>query len=90
MWIYFTREFGVCDLFAAFRGYVVVCDDEEGVDSLDAWARSGGIFSNAFTEAAEFVGVGFVPNVLVFGMFSELAIFKCLAGVKVKNGHGLV
>ena len=90
VWLDFTHTFGVGDFFVAVTGDVVVCDDEEGVDALDAWARSGGIFDNALTEAAEFVGVGLVPNTLIFVMFSELTICKCLDGVEVKNGHGPV
>ena len=68
VWLDFTHDFGVCNLFAAVTGNVVVCDDEECVVALDAWERAGGIFANTLTDAAKFVGVIFVPNVLVFRM----------------------
>ena len=85
VWLYFAHDFGVGDLFAAVTGDVVVVDDEEGVSTFGVWARGGGIFYNALTETDNFVGVGLVPNTLVFGIFSELIIFKCLARVKVEN-----
>ena len=50
------------------------------------WARSGGIFANALTEMAEFVGLVLVPSTLLFGVFLELTVFECLVRVEVKNG----
>ena len=90
VWLDFTHNFGVGDLFAAVTGDVFVFNDEESVDALDKWAQAGGIFTNAFIETAELVGVGLVPNTLIFRIFLEMTIFECLAGVEVKDGHGPV
>ena len=40
VWLDFTHNFGVCCLFATIMGGVVVCNDEEGVDVIDAWDQS--------------------------------------------------
>ena len=90
VWLDFTHDFGVGDLLGEVTGDFIVCNDKEGVGTLDTWAQAGGIFANALTDMAELVGVGLVPNTLVFGMFLELAIFKCVARVKVENVHGPV
>ena len=75
VWLDFTHDFGVGDLLGEVTGDFIVCNDKEGVGTLDTWAQAVGIFANALTDMAELVGVGLVPNTLVFGMFLELTIF---------------
>ena len=41
-------------------------------------------------EAAEFIGVGVVPDVFVSGMLAELEMLQGLGGGGIKDGEGLV
>ena len=50
-------------------------DDEEGVGSLDALACAVGGGADTLAEAAEFVGVGVVPDLVEIWMLVELSVF---------------
>ena len=49
-----------------------------------------GVGSNTLAEAAEFIGVGVVPDVFVGGMLAELEMLQGLASGGVKDGEGPV
>ena len=77
-WADFADDLGVGDFFASFVGNVVVVNDVEGFGALNAFGAIW-IGADALTEAAEFIGVGFAPDLFVFGVLEELAVFEGLA-----------
>jgi len=76
---------GVSDFFASVAGNVFIMDRVERVGAFDALAVGSGAGSDALAETAEFVGIGLVPDVLVFRVSSELAVLKSLACIQVDD-----
>ena len=64
---------------------VLISDDPEGVGTFDTLTGLGGVGANALAEAAEFIGVGSVPDVFVRGMLAKLAMLQILAGGSIKD-----
>ena len=85
---YKTDHFGVGDLFATLLWDVLILDDLEDIGNFDKLASLGGVGSDTLAEAAEFIGVGAVPDVFVGGMLAELAMLQGLAGGGFKDGEG--
>ena len=55
--------------------FVPIRNDKEGVGSLDAIACAVGGGADTLAEAAEFVGVGVVPDLVEIRVLSELPVF---------------
>ena len=85
---YETDHFGVGDLFATLLWDVLISNDIEGISAFDNLAGLGGVGADTLAEAAEFIGVGAVPDVFVGRILAELAVLQGLAcgGVKDKEG----
>ena len=49
--------------------------NEEGVGVQDVFTRAGGIVADALAEAYEFIGIVFVPKILILCKFVELPVF---------------
>ena len=59
-------------------------DGAEDIHAFNALlARKHGVLSYTLAEAAQFVGVRRVPNILVFWVAAKLAVLNHLAGVLV-------
>ena len=74
LWSDLAYYFGVGDFGSAVGWNVLELDDEEGVGSLDALACAVGGGANTLAEAAEFVGVGVVPDLVEVRVFAELSV----------------
>ena len=57
-------------------------------DLLVVW--SIGALAYALIQSDKFIGVRFIPNVLILGMFLKLSVFKGLSCFFIKYGHGPV
>ena len=53
---------------------VLEADDKEGIGSLDAPACAVGGGADTLAEAAEFVGVGVVPDLVEVWVLAELSV----------------
>ena len=83
----FADDLRVGDFLAAVGGDGVVVDDKEGVGAVDAFAGAFRVGFNALAETSEFIGVGFIPNLMKLGVLVELTVFKGLACFAVENWH---
>lgn len=95
-----TRSVGVLLLWADLTDYTRVGDVDpalvrdvgvlDGTETVCAGhallGRVGGVAANALTEAAQFVSIRLVPEVLVFWVAAKLAVFQCLSRVVVEDG----
>ena len=74
LWADLANYFGIGDFVSAVGWDVFELDDVEGVGSLDtlAYAVKGG--ADTLTEAAEFVGVGVVPDLVEAWVLAELSV----------------
>ena len=75
LWADLTNHFDISDFGSAVGWDVLEPDEEEGAGSLDvlAYAVRGG--SDTLAEAAEFVGVGVVPDIVKVWVLAELPVF---------------
>ena len=83
----FANDLGVSDFFAAVGRDVVVVNYKEGDGAVDVLVGAFWVGAYALAEASEFVGVGFIPNLVELGVFAELTVFESLACFAVKNWH---
>ena len=67
-------HFGVGDLFAPILWDVFVKDYLEGIGTFDELDSLGWVGAETLAEAAEFVGLGAVPDVFVGRILTELAM----------------
>ena len=74
LWSDLAYYFGVGDFGSAVGWDILESDDEEGVGSLDALACAVGGGADTLIEAAEFVGVGAVPDLVEVSVLAELSI----------------
>ncbi len=77
LWSYFTDNLGVRDLVAMVMGDVIVGNRFECVRPIDVgfcWVSCVG--AHTLAQASKFVGVRGVPDGLVFGVASELAMVE--------------
>ena len=76
----------VCDVAFAVMWDVVEHDQPHGVGPLNplliGFRR---MLASTLAESEDLICVGFVPSDFVFGMPSELAVFKCLPSFVVKD-----
>lgn len=74
---YFTDHPCVGDVFTAQGGNVVEVDGLEGVSAGHSWGtRDGRVVANTLAEAAQFVGVGGFPCLLMCGVLAQLAMLE--------------
>ena len=62
-------------------------NDKEGVGAVDALAGAFRVGFNALAETSEFIGVGFIPNLMKLGVLAELTVFGGLVCFAVENWH---
>ena len=74
LWSDLAYYFGVGDFGSAVGWDVLESDDEEGVGSLDALACAVGVGADTLVEAAKFVGVGVVPDLVEVWVLAELSV----------------
>ena len=72
---YLAKNFGVGYVLTYIQWGAIVVDNKEGVGAQDAFSRSRGIGANALEEATEFIGIVFVPKILILCKFVELPVF---------------
>ena len=65
-------------------------DDLDGISTFDRLAGLVGVGSDTLEEAAEFIGVGEVPDVFVGRMLAEWVMLQGLAGGDIKDREGPV
>ena len=75
LWADLTNHFGISDFGSAVGWDVFEPDEEEGVGSLDALACAVGGGADTLAEAAEFVGVGVVPDLVKIWVLAEFPVF---------------
>ena len=72
LWADLANYFGVGDFGSAVGWDVFESDDKERVGSLDTLACAVGGGADTLTEAAEFVGVGVVPDLVEVCRYSSV------------------
>jgi hypothetical protein len=82
----FADNLGVGYFFAAVDGDVFVVYDIEGVCAFDTFLVSGRAGANALAKSAQFVGIGFAPNVAEHRVVAEQFVFKRDSCVLVEYG----
>jgi hypothetical protein len=76
---YLTDNSCVCDVTFAVMWDVVEHDRPHSVGACNSLLlRFCGVLATTLAESEDFICVGCVPSGFVFGMSSELAVFKCL------------
>jgi hypothetical protein len=88
LWADFTDHHGMTDLLALVEGDVLEVNKKEGVGTpypLFGWRSSR---ANALAEPPEFVSVGGIPNSLVAGVATKLAMFKEFTCSRVQDREG--
>jgi hypothetical protein len=88
LWADFTDHHGMTDLLALVEGDVLEVDEKEGVGTpypLFGWRSSR---ANALAEPPEFVSVGGIPNSLVAGVPTKLAMFKEFTCSRIQDREG--
>ena len=84
----FTNYLCIGDLFPPIHRDVSVVNDSKFFhtpDTLVVW--SIGSFAYALAQSSELIGVKFIPNFLILGMFLQLSIFEGLSCFFIKYGH---
>jgi hypothetical protein len=88
LWADFTDHHGMTDLLALVEGDVLEVDEKEGVGTsypLFGWRSTR---ANALAEPPEFVSVGGIPNSLVAGVPTKLAMFKEFTCSRIQDREG--
>ena len=82
--VYLTYIICVSDLFSSIHRYVFIMNDTE-VGSTRYTLFLGAFISctNTLVYTSNFIAVVFFPNMLVFGIAAELAVFKGLTRLSV-------
>ena len=75
LWADLAKHFGVSDFFSAVGGDIFKADEEEGVGYLDLLACDVGGGDDTLEEAAKFVGVGIVPDLVEVWVLTEFTVF---------------
>jgi hypothetical protein len=84
LWSDLANNLGVGDFSAAVRWDLVVGNWEESVGAFDAFAFIG-TGANALAKAPQFVCIGGVPGSREGGVVMQLAPFKDIARVFIKD-----
>ena len=88
MWEHFTNHLCIGDLLSPIYRDVSVANNFKGVrprDALIAWSIS--YFAYPLTQADQFIGVQHISDLLVFGMFTQLYVFKGLSRLFIHYMH---
>jgi len=76
------------DLLALVEGDVLEVNEKEGVGTPHPLLGRRSPSANALAEPPEFVSVGCVPNGLVAGVPTELAMFKKFTRSRIQDREG--
>ena len=86
---YFAHNFCVSCLFSSICRHIFIPNDMEHFIPRDTLFLGGfSSFSDALEETYKLISVGFFPNVLIFGMVTDLAVFYGLNRINVEDRHG--
>ena len=81
---YLAHNFCVSDIYFSIHRYVFIPNDSEGLSPINTLFIGAFIScTNALAEMSKLIAVGFFPNILVFGIETELAVFKGLTHLSV-------
>jgi hypothetical protein len=84
LWLDLANDLGVGDFSAAVRWDVVIGNGEEGVGAFDIFAFIG-TSANALAKVPQFVCIGGVPGSGEGGLVMQLAPFKEITHVFIKD-----
>ena len=91
MWAHFTDHLFIGDLLLPIYRDVSVVNNFKGFRPLYvlvAWSVTS--FADTLAQLAQLFGVRRIPDILVFGMFPQLYLFKGLSRFFVHYKHCLV